>query len=124
MTGDEQAPEMKSFNDYLTAILPICFGVLNMTAQEICDSTPWEIAQRIKGYEERQRRKRVFIASFLTLPIINSGFCRPKKGVDLKDIIPEDLQQGEATQGEIQHWRQVLSEARNRGKKWQTLKKL
>ena len=63
MRGDS-TPFISSFNDYLTAILPICFGALNMTADEIRKSTPWEISQRIKGYEYRKRQERIFVGSF------------------------------------------------------------
>ena len=110
MSG-EDTPQINSVNDYLTAVLPICFGALNMTAQEIYDSTPWEINMRIKGFEERQKLKRIFTASFLTVPILNSGFNRPKKGIKLKDVIPDDLQSGEVTQSELDKWREILNKA-------------
>ena len=115
MTGDD-SPEIKSFQDYLTAVLPICFGALNMTAQEIYDSTPWEIEMRIKGYEERLKTKRIFTASLLTVPIINSGFSRPKKGVDLKDILPYDLAYDNISKDELDKWREILKNARRGGK--------
>ena len=111
MTGDS-APSIDSFNGYLTAILPICFGALNMTADEIRQSTPWEINQRIKGYEYRKRQERIFIGSFLTVPILNSAFNRTKKGVRLEDLIPEDLHSDEITQTEVDKWRKILEEAR------------
>lgn len=109
--NDADASEIRCFNDYLTAILPICFSVLNMTADEIYDSTPWEIEQRIKGYEERQRIKRVFTASFFTLPIINSGFCRPKEALQLKDIVPDDIKDVH-TKTELNMWREILLAAK------------
>lgn len=111
MTGDS-APSIDSFNGYLTAILPICFGALNMTADEIRQSTPWEINQRIKGYEYRKRQERIFIASFLTVPILNSAFNRTKKGVRLEDLIPEDLHSDDISQTEMNKWRKILDEAR------------
>ena len=110
MRGDSEAP-INSFNDYLTAILPICFGALNMTADEIRKSTPWEINQRIKGYEYRKRQERIFVGSFLTVPILNSAFNRPKKGIRLKDIIPEDFE-NDVSQSEIDTWREILDKAR------------
>ena len=110
MRGDS-TPFISSFNDYLTAILPICFGALNMTADEIRKSTPWEISQRIKGYEYRKRQERIFVGSFLTVPILNSAFNRPKKGIRLEDIIPEDLW-NDVTQSEIDTWREILDKAR------------
>ena len=109
MSGDD-SPQINSFNDWLTAVLPICFGALEMTAQEIYDSTPWEINQRIKGYEERQRWKRIFTASFLTVPILNSSFNRPKKGINLRDVIPDDLQ-NDVTEKELDKWREILNNA-------------
>ena len=113
MSGDD-SPQINSFNDYLTAVLPICFGALEMTAQEIYDSTPWEINMRIKGYEERQKWKRIFTASFLTVPILNSSFHRPKRGVKLKDIIPDDLNSEEVTKNELDKWREILNNAERR----------
>lgn len=84
-----------------------------MTADEIRQSTPWEINQRIKGYEYRKRQERIFIASFLTVPILNSAFNRTKKGVKVEDLIPEDLQTtGEITETELDKWRKILNEAR------------
>ena len=91
--------------------MPICFGVLNMTADEIYDSTPFDINNRIKGYEERQRIKRMLIASFFTLPIINSGFNRPKKTLKLQDIIPDDLMDDNVLKAEIDEWREILKNA-------------
>jgi len=111
MTGG-QPPEIKSFNDYLTYVLPVCFGVLKMTAEEIRNSTPWEINMRIRGYEDRQRQTRLLLASFVTLPVINSSFCRPKKGLELKDIVPDDLRDEPVTEGEFEKWREILSNAK------------
>ena len=82
-----------------------------MSAKEIYDSTPWEINMRIKGYEQRQRLKRISTTSFLTLPILNSGFYRPKKGYTLKDIIPEDLHADEVSKEELDKWRELLDNA-------------
>ena len=103
--------DIKTVNDYLTYIMPICFGALGMTAEEIANSTPFDINHRIKGYEERQRMKRVFVASFITLPIINSGFSRPKKGFKLQDVIPEDLSHEDVLKSEIDAWRDILQNA-------------
>lgn len=113
MTGDD-APEVKSFNDYLTHILPVCFGPLNMTAEEIRNSTPWEINMRIKGYEDRQRQKRFFAANYLTLPVLNSGFMKPKHGLyELKDVLPaDDLATGKLSKEEADMWHERLDTAR------------
>lgn len=85
-----------------------------MTAEEIYNSTPWEINMRIKGYEYRQKEKRIFTASFLTLPILNSSLNRPKKGFVLKDIVPEDLENTDITKDELDRWREILNEERTR----------
>lgn len=108
--GDTFA-EIKTVNDYLTYILPICYGALGMTAEEIGNSTPYDINCRIKGYEDRQRMKRMFVASFITLPIINSGFSRPKKALKLQDIIPEDMMENDVLKSEIDMWRDILRNA-------------
>ena len=85
-----------------------------MTADEIYNSTPWEISMRIKGYEFRQKQKRITISSFLTLPILNSGFNAPKNGYKLQDIIPEDLKDDDITQSELDKWREILKTAKER----------
>ena len=111
MTGGD-TPEMKSFQDYLTAILPVCFGVLNMTADEIYRATPWDVYMRIKGCEERQRLTRILLASFVTVPVINAGFSRPEEDVKVKDLIPNDVQN--ITEDEWDKWRKILNEAPKR----------
>ena len=91
----------------------MCFGALEMTAEEIYNSTPWEIKRRIKGYEDRQRYKRLLLAQLVSLPVYNSGFSRPKMGVQLQDVLPpEDLKE-DVTQDEIDRWRKLLAEAKN-----------
>lgn len=102
----------------------MCFGLLDMTAEEIYNATPWEIDMRIKGYDERLRLKRILLASFVTVPVYNSGFNRPKKrGVDIKDIIPDDLRNDDVTQSELDKWRVILEEERERGKQWRITRK-
>ena len=81
-----------------------------MTAKQIYDSTPWEVNMLIKGYELRQRLKRIHTASFLTLPILNSGFNAPQKGFKLQDIIPEDMQE-DISKEELDKWREILDNA-------------
>ena len=109
--GVDNLPDIKTVNDYITYILPLCYGVLNMTAEEIGKSTPYDINHRIQGYEERQRVQRMFVASFVTLPIINSGFARPKKALKLQDVIPEDVMQDNPLQTEVDKWREILKNA-------------
>lgn len=112
MTG--APPDINSVNDYLTAVLPVCFGPLKMTADEIYRSTPWDINQRIRGYEERERQKRVLLGAMVTVPVINAGFYRPAGGVTLTDIVPDDLTEENITEQEIEYWKKVLDEARER----------
>lgn len=112
MTG--APPDINSVNDYLTAVLPVCFGPLKMTADEIYRSTPWDINQRIRGYEERERQKRVLLGAMVTVPVINAGFYRPQGGVSLADIVPDDILQDTITEQEIEYWKKVLDEARER----------
>ena len=71
--------------------MPICFGKLAMTGQEIADATPWEITHRIDGYAARMKDKRIFTASFITAPVINSGMRAPKHGVKVEELITEDF---------------------------------
>ncbi len=81
-----------SFNDYLTYVLPICYGVLNLTGDEIGRLTPYEINMRIKGYEERLKQQRLFYANFVTVPIINAA-GHPKHPVTVKKLLPNDFSQ-------------------------------
>ena len=62
-----------------------------MTGQEIADATPWEITHRINGYAERMKDKRIFTASFITAPVINSGARAPKHGVKVEELLPGDF---------------------------------
>ena len=72
-------------------ILPICYGELAMTGEEIGRATPWEIERRIEGYSVRMKNRRVFTASFVTAPIVNAGFRAPKKPVTAEKILPGDF---------------------------------
>lgn len=89
--------------------------MLNMTADEIYNSTPWEINMRVRGFEERQRNQRILLASLVSVPVYNSGFNRPHKGVELKDVIPDDLKHNDVTQNELDKWRELLKTAKERG---------
>lgn len=62
-----------------------------MTGPEIAAATPWEITQRINGFVDRMKDRRMFTASFITAPVINSGVRSPKNGVTPKELIPEDF---------------------------------
>ena len=62
-----------------------------MTGDEIGQATPWEIKRRIEGYETRMKRQRMFAASFITAPIINSGSRSPKRPVTPAKLLPEDF---------------------------------
>lgn len=110
MNEGANVPDIKTVNDYITYIMPICFGALGMTAEEIGNSTPFDINKRIRGYEDRQRMMRVFVASFITLPVINSGFKSPRKQLKLEDVIPEDLNDN-MMKSEIDTWREILKNA-------------
>lgn len=71
---------------------------------------------RIKGFNERLRWKRIFTASFLTVPIVNAGFNRPKNGVYLEDVVPEDVRNDKPlTKEECDFWREELKKAREGG---------
>ena len=37
--------------------MPICYGKLQMTGEEIAAATPWEITHRIDGYVDRMKDK-------------------------------------------------------------------
>lgn len=64
-----------------------------MTGDEIGEVTPWEIQMRINGYNARMKGKRVFTASFITAPLINSGYRSPKRPVTPAKLLPDDFRQ-------------------------------
>ncbi len=61
-----------------------------MTSEEIGAATPWEIARRVAGYNERERLHRIFYANFVTVPIINAA-GHPKHPITAQKIIPDDF---------------------------------
>lgn len=81
------------FSDYLEIILPVCYGELGMTAQDIADFSPREIYRLVNGYQRRMKNRRLMLGSFVTVPVINSGVNAPKKGVTVKDILPYDVEE-------------------------------
>ena len=74
----------------MTYVLPICYGVLNLTGDEIGQLTPYELNMRISGYEERMKQQRIFYAKFVTAPIINAAW-HPKHPVTVKKLLPDDF---------------------------------
>lgn len=95
-----------------------------MTADEISNSSPREIYRRINGYQTRMRNRRLFIGSFVTVPVINAGANAPRKGVTLKDILPDDVRdaEGKAVDAEYsRHMAEVMEDEerkRKEGKAW------
>lgn len=70
--------------------MPICYGVLNLTGDEIGQLTPYELNMRISGYEERMKQQRIFYANFVTAPIINAA-GHPKHPVTVRKLLPDDF---------------------------------
>ncbi|MCR5440261.1 MAG: alkaline phosphatase family protein [Selenomonas sp.] len=69
--------------------MPLLYGELGLTGDEIGRLSPWEIDRRLEGFGRRQKNKRLFTASFVTAPIINSG--HPKHPVTARKLIPADF---------------------------------
>ena len=69
--------------------MPLLYGELGLTGEEIGRLSPWEIDRRLEGFARRQKNKRLFTASFVTAPIINSG--HPKHPVTARKLIPADF---------------------------------
>lgn len=86
-----------------------------MRAEEIYNSTPWEIEMLIRGLSDRQRYNRLIIARLISLPVYNSGFNAPRKGYKIEDILPQEDLEDEVTQGELDKWRELLKEAKDNG---------
>lgn len=82
---------MYSINDYLTIVLPVCYGELDLTGAEILTLTPHEINMRIDGYQRRMKQKRIFTASFITVPLVNTSYRAPKRAVSVKKLLPDDF---------------------------------
>jgi len=53
--------------------------------------TPWELQMRVRGYARRQKNRRLFTASFITAPMINAGYNRPKRNVTVQKLLPDDF---------------------------------
>lgn len=81
--------------------MPICYGELHMTSDEIRRSTPYEINMRANGYARRLNNRKLFIGSLLTVPIINGGSRAPKRPVTVKKLFPEAFQ-NKATKEEME----------------------
>lgn len=87
-----------------------------MTGQEVADATPWEITQRINGYMDRMKDRRLFTASFITAPVINSGMRCPKHGVTVKDLLPNDCK-SDSDHSEMEHIKMLIEEQEERRRK-------
>lgn len=70
-------------------MLPICFGALNLSLEQIGNMTPYELINRYHGYLWRQERKEEMIAQFVTLWIANTAGKTIKKTLSLKDIFKD-----------------------------------
>ena len=86
-----------------------------MTGEEIANATPWEISKRIDGYLDRMKDRRIFFASFITAPVINSGVRSPKRGVKVEDLLPNDFR-GEPDKEEAERIRAMIAEEEERRK--------
>lgn len=87
-----------------------------MTGQEIADSTPWEITKRIDGYLDRMKDRRIFTASFITAPVINSGMRCPKHGVTVKDLLPNDCK-NDSDHSEMERIKKLIEEQEEKRRK-------
>lgn len=76
-------------------MLPILYGELHCTGQEIAALTPWEIERRIDGYMKQVKVKRVLIADLVTVPILNAA-GHPKHPILLQQIVPDVFQEAHA----------------------------
>lgn len=78
--------------------------------------TPWEVEQRIEGYMERMKHKRIFTASFITAPIINGGMRAPKKTITAKKLLPDDFRE-EISEEEFEKLAELVKKESKRGRK-------
>lgn len=97
-------------------VLPICYGELAMTGEEIGAATPWEIARRIEGYSARMKNRRVFTASFVTAPIVNAGYRAPKKPVTPEKILPGDFNEKQSSKDRKEWLEMARREEERRGR--------
>ena len=70
------------------------YAELGLTGEEIARMTPWEVEQRIRGYDKRLKNSKAFMASFVTAPVINSGMRGPKKPVTAESLVPDAFKKG------------------------------
>ena len=92
--------------------MPVLYGELGLTGPEIAALTPWEIDQRVSGYERRMKNYQVFMASFVTAPVINAGFRSPKRPVTARKLVPDAFKHG--TTAEQKNKLLALAEAQER----------
>lgn len=85
-----------------------------MTGEEIGRATPWEINRRIEGYQDRMRMQRIFVASFITAPVINAGYRRPKRSVTARKLVPQDFPREEITEADKARFLKLSAEAEER----------
>ena len=74
--------------------MPVLYGELGMSGAEIAQMTPWGAEMRLKGYQKRMKNRRAFVASFVTAPVINSGFRAPKHAVLPERLVPDAFRKG------------------------------
>ena len=89
-----------------------------MTGEEIARATPWEINARIAGYARRNKSKRLFTASMVTLPVINYSMRGPKQAITLKKLLPDDFAAHSPDEDSIKEFKElkrVTEERRKEG---------
>lgn len=87
-----------------------------MTGEEIAAATPWEITHRIDGYVARMKDRRIFTASFITAPVINSGMRAPKRGVKVEELLPGDFR-GKYDRDEAAYIKALIEEQEEKRRK-------
>ena len=85
-----------------------------MSGEEIARSTPWEIARRMEGYRDRMKTRRIFTASFVTAPVINAGYSRPKRPVTARKLVPGDFTHEEISAADKARFLKISAEAEKR----------
>lgn len=63
----------------------------------------------------RMKHKRIFTASFITVPLINGGMRAPKKTITAKKLLPDDFRE-EISEEEFEEIAEIVKNEERRRK--------
>lgn len=82
--------------------MPICYGELGLTGEQIGELSVYEIVNMAHGYEVRRRAKENMIAQLVTLWIANTAGKVLKKELTMSQIFKDGRFASDISTDEIQ----------------------